>query len=75
MKICSIDELSDEDAHQLRHFNNNQLRSLSLHYRTPEEAILVISFSKMATGDLWTHIIPEFFEMMLAGGATLFSGL
>jgi len=69
----SINELSDEVAHQLTRFNKGQLQLLLIHWRIPPvivtrqrhrftgEELLIICLSKIATGDPWTRLIPGYF--------------
>jgi hypothetical protein len=69
----SIDKLSDEDARSLTRFNKDQLWLLLLHWRIPEvivtdqwyrfsgEDMLIVSSTKIATGDPWTRLIPGCF--------------
>ena len=65
----SIDDLTENKAKELTRFTKDQLRILLVHWRIPEtviagyrhkftgEEVLLVSLSRIATGDPWTRLI------------------
>jgi hypothetical protein len=85
---CSFDELSEENAKSLTRFNKDQLNQLLLHWQIPAviftgsqrhcfsgEEVLIVSLAKLATGDPWTCLIPDFLAVMCGAGLQRLDGL
>ena len=72
-KNRKIQDLSEEDAYTWTRFTKSQLQQLYIHLRMPlnvtspirqtftGEEILIISLTKCATGEAWTHMVPSKF--------------